>query len=248
MGIGELLAAFRQQPAQPAQAAQAAAPNMQAQGGPSAIPAGTPPNPGADPANQNLNTAPASPLDQFKDLWQTNPANTAATPDLNAPVFNVDPVKLFDAAKKIDFTRSISPEIVQKALSGDAEAFSAAINAAVQQSYAQSSHLTTQMIEQALKQNNTKITGLLPSAFKSLQVNEGLSANPAFQHPAAKPIVEALQAQFTKQYPHASAADIQKYALEYLNGFAQAVSPAPAPEPTAADRSAQDWSKFLDTP
>src|SRR5436309_239975 len=66
--------------------------------------AGTAPN-GSLPTGSTTPAANASPLDQFSDLWNTDP--NAATK--GQPLFNVNQEQLLAAARTQDFKRFITP-------------------------------------------------------------------------------------------------------------------------------------------
>jgi hypothetical protein len=186
-------------------------------------------------------------------LWQTDSTKAAANAanDLSAPLFKIDPAKLQASASKIDFTKSVPPELITKALGGDAQSFLQVLNLVAQQNYLLGTHLTTNMIDQGLAKNNDRFTNSLPATFKNLQVNENMSVNPAMNHPATRPLFEAVHAQFTKNYPMASAAEITAHAQNYLQNIAKVITDAnPAQvDPNAKKAPAEmDWSVFLDNP
>lgn len=193
------------------------------------------------PANENV-----SPMDAFKDIWQT-PSDTNVDTTLPSNMFAaVDPAKMLESARKVDFAKTISPEVLSKITAGGpeaAQAFAAAMNDVSQRAYAQSSFAATKIVEQALTKFEEGMNNRLPGQVKKLQVSESLrESNPALSHPAAAPIVEALQAQFTVKYPNASATEIRQMATDYLTGFAGAVLPKPAEKATPAS---EDWEGFF---
>ena len=193
------------------------------------------------PPEENL-----SPMDAFKDLWNT-PANQGVDTTLPANMFaGVDPAKMLEAARKTDFSKSIPPEVLAKITAGGpeaAQAFAAALNDVSQRSYAQSSFAATKIVEQALAKFEEGMNNRLPGTMKKLQVSESLrESNPALSHPAAAPIVEALQTQFTAKFPNASATEIRKMATDYLTEFAGLALPKPAAQAVPAS---EDWDGFF---
>ena len=209
-----------------------------------APPAGFPPV--APPVDSTLPVVPPSPMDNFTSLWEPT-----ATPNVDrtlpANMFaGVDPAKMLEAARKVDFAKSISPEILAKITAGGpdaAAAFAAAINDVGQQSYAQSSFAATKIVESALKQFQEGLDNRLPQAIKKQTVSESIrQANPALAHPAAAPILDALQAQFSVKYPNATATELQEMSSRYLAGFADLATPKAAPAPVA---KSEDWDSFF---
>lgn len=213
--------------------------NAPQQNAPTATATPTPPVP-AEPA------VAVSPMDEFKSLWEPS-----ATPNVDgtlpANMFaGADPTKMLEAARKVDFAKSVPPEVLAKITAGGpdaAAAFASAINDVAQRSYAQSSFASTKIVEAALAKFQEGIEARLPGQVKNFQVRESLrESNPALMHPAAAPIMEALQAQLTVKYPNASVAELQGMASQYLTSFTTAAAPKPA---TQAVSASEDWDKYF---
>lgn len=217
---------------------------------PSTVPAatdGTAPNgtvPAGTPAAQN-----ADPLAQFSDLWQPN-----ASPTAPEPLINVDPKSLAEAAKKTDFTKMLQPEQLQAIAQGGegaVTAFAQALNQVAQGVYAQSAFATTKIVEQAVNKAREQFQADIPAHVKKLNVSESLrNENPAFSHPAASPILGAIEAQLTQKHPNASSGEIAGMAKQYLEQFANVVNaPKTAADAAAAAKTAKagetDWNDFL---
>jgi hypothetical protein len=185
-------------------------------------------------------------MDQFKSLWE--PATTPnVDTTLPANMFaGADPAKMLEAARKVNFAAQVPPELLAKITSGGpdaAAAFAQAINDVAQRSYAQSSFASTKIVEAALAKFQEGLDARLPSQVKRHQVSESLrESNPALNHPAAAPIMEALQAQLTVKFPSASARELQDMASAYLTSFTSAA--APKPKETAVSES-ENWGKFF---
>ena len=204
------------------------------------------PAPGQEP------NKPASPLDGFGDIWNTVKTEGA---DLNAPMFaGLDANKVMESARKVDFSRAVTPEQMQKIAGGGQDAvtaFAAAMNSVAQTVYAQSAMATTKIVEQALGTQQERYNANLPSMVKKLSVNEGIQAsNPLLTNPAVQPLVSALSEQLTRKNPNASSAEIQQQIGDYFSALGGAFAPK-APE-TAESRqaarlaaSATDWDEFL---
>jgi hypothetical protein len=204
----------------------------------------------ADPANPNVpansNPAPAEGLDKFNDLWK--PAESPAGQQAD-PMFNVDPKQLMDAARKIDFAKVIQPAQLQAiSQGGDAavQAFAAAMNQVAQTVYAQSAHATSKIVEQAINKSQDNMRSELPQHIKRQTVSESLRAeNPALTHPAASPILGALEQQMTQKFPNASSSEISKMAQEYLVSFSKAMQKPEATPTTSSGSKDADWSAYL---
>ena len=210
-------------------------------------------NPTVPDAAQTQNTteptAPASPMDQFNELWQPNAIDPAA----NQPLINIDPKALADAARKTDFAKLIQPELMARVQAGGEDGSNAMmqmLNQVAQGVYAQSAFATSKMVEQAVAKAREQFNSDIPAHVKKLQVSDTLrQENPVFNHPAASPILGAVESQLTVKYPNASASEITTMAKQYLEGFANAVQ-APAQAAAAAisakTKASQetDWSNF----
>ena len=210
-----------------------------------AVPNAPAPAPAVTPAVQATPAVEVSPLDSFKTLWEpVNTPNVDGT--LPANMFaGADPAKMLDAARKVDFAKSISPELLAKITSGGpdaATAFMAALNDVSQRSYAQSSFASTKIVEAALAKIQEGLDSRLPGQIKRHQVSDTLrESNPALQHPAAAPILDALQSQLAVKFPNATVNELRDMAGDYLNKFAGLASP----QKTAATKPTEDWDKFF---
>lgn len=219
-------------------------PNTNVANTPGAAPNGVVP----DNVNQNPADPNASQLDNFGNLWQPNDT-TGQEPQ---PLINVDPKSLAEAASKTNFVKMISPEQL-KAISeggeGAMQAFAQAMNKVAQGVYAQSAFATTKIVEQAVAKAQERFTSEIPNHVKKLQVSESLrSENPALNHPAASPILGAIESQLTLKHPNASSAEITNMAKQYLEQFATAINKPKAQKQAEQDNKANagmDWSTFL---
>lgn len=195
---------------------------------------------------ENKVDANMSPLDDFKALWE--PVTTKEVDGtLPANMFaGADPAKMLEAARKVDFAKSVPPEVLAKITAGGPEAaaaFAAAINDVAQRSYAQSSFASTKIVEAALAKFQEGLESRLPSQIKKHQVSDSLrELNPALTHPAAAPIMEALQSQFSVKYPNATTNELRDMASDYLTKFAGVITP---PKKEAKTPVSEDWDKFF---
>lgn len=241
---------FRQAPVQTVAApAQAAAPT------PGQIPT-TPTavaNAGAGDAPLSAANPPAvaaadvkSPLDEFAELWK-NPA-TGATPNTPAPMFNLDPTKLLEAAKRIDFSNAVTPEQLTAISKGGEEAtaaFVSAMQGVAATTLMHSAVTTGNMVEKAVNQAKTDWIKDVPGLVKGLNLREATATeNPGLSHPAMKPVVDALQSQFQVKFPQASTTELRGMVSKYLDGMAGVLKPA-TKSTGASSQGGNDWEKFL---
>lgn len=205
----------------------------------------TDPNNPASPVTPVVPVEPESPLDSFKDLWQTAPV------DPNAPVAPTGPVALNPedvqkAVAKADFSQFVTPEqlaAISEGGEGASTAFLAAMNAVGRQSLAQATlvnnKLNAKNIEDALAAHMAK----LPDMIKSQASTDHLkTSNPLFDNPAVKPVIEATHAQLAIKFPNATNAELTKMTHDYVTAMGQSFAP---PAPVPASEQGQDWDVFL---
>lgn len=236
-------AAAQQQPAPAAQAAPTPGqipPNGGANGAPAP---GTAPN-GTVPGDGTPGKPASSPLDNFTDLWQNAPTD----PTQPQNIFKIDQKKLIEASQRLNFTNSITPEQLAAITAGGEaaqKAFAEAMNAVAQGVYAQSAFATGSIVEQALKRAQEQQDARLPSMIKSMNVRESLQQeNPIFSHPAAAPLIQAIQQQLTVKFPGATAAETKEMAMSYLQNFAEGVTPKKV-DTAATTKGEPDWEKLM---
>lgn len=230
------------------------------------VAAATPTTPGNIPAanlnpadSSNPNTPAASTeamnkgtevsqLDQFKDLWNTDP--NAPKPADTSIFAKVTPESMQTSAKKNDFMKTVTPEQMAAINAGGEGATAAMLSVMqgmAQKGFGDSAFTATKLIEQALAKQQENFMAALPGIIKSQTVTENLrTSNPIFSHPAAAPVLDVFKQQLLVKHPNASAAEIQTMANSFLESFANAANP---PKQTAAQKAASanevDWDSFL---
>lgn len=236
---------FRQQANQPAAPAPAVGNNMQGQPAQQTQHSQqTAPN-GVVPEGSATAPAPASPMEQFKDLWQP------PKPEEGAPeTFSPDPAKIMEAAGKVDFTKILNKDALAKVQAGGEEAVQAMavlLNQTAQAVYGQSTVAASKIVEQALSQAEQKFASRVPTLVNQKAAQAKLlSANKALANPAVAPIVTLIQEQLAAKYPNATSDELAEMAGEMMKGAANVF--APAPETSAPDKGKKaddDWSDFL---
>lgn len=198
------------------------------------------------------------PLAPFADLWdapkaESDPGNTPNDPNKVAPKSPDFAV----AAKKLDFSRLVHPDLATKALGGDTTAFNQILNTIGQAGFAAAGKMTEGMIAKAIKDSRTEIDSSLAGRFKELAVSNTRSKNPNLQHKAVKPMVEAIKLQISQKFSDASPEEIQTKAEEYVSAMLAAVNSGsasdtdnPETDPLKEKAKAQatgtyDWDKFV---
>jgi hypothetical protein len=165
----------------------------------------------------------ASPLDEFKDIWQPNETKPEGG-EQGKPAGDGKPAKpqglnYGEIAKRIDFARLIPQELLTKATSGDAAAFAQVINSVSQATFAASMKMANDFAARSGKDLETRITGSLPEHFKKFSLSDSTPKNPTLSHPAVRPMVEAIKAQLAMKFPEATTADLNQKAEQYVGAM-----------------------------
>lgn len=166
-----------------------------------------------------------SPLENYADLWAPNKDNPTgnAKPTLT-PALQVEPNKIMEVARTLDFTKGIDPELLTKATSGDGAALVALINGAAQNAYAQGALATTSIVRNAFTiQEDNFNTKVMPNILRQHSISNEVSKLSLSDNPATAPMLQMLESQFSSKYPTASPAEIRRHAETYLSGMAEEI-------------------------
>lgn len=193
-----------------------------------------------------------APLANFAELWKIEPKDMPRDPvTALSPNFKIDPAKVAEAARSVDYARLIPQDLMAKALSGDANSMGAMLNTVVQAATANAGMSTAKIVEAALANQAQQFASILPQEVRKLQVSQAVvQDNPIFSNPAAAPMLDGLKAQFSAKYPTATPQQISDYTKQYLSDFIRAAG-GTMPDPnvaaaTAANKTAEpNWENFF---
>jgi len=233
-------AAQQQQPAQPAQTAATA--------GGGAGPASQqqqPANPQAAPsamtgqAAQPAAGGPENPLDSFVDIFkprQQDP-NAPKPPTLNDPILGqLDPNAFKQQVSQANFAAAIPQETIQKAISGDPQAFADAINTAAREAFAAAAQLSHGLVEHGARTAAERVNSSLDSRIRNFQIKAQNTSHEALGHPAVVPMLNAVKMQIATSNPTLTPEQVQQQAETYFTQMADVLT---APKRQAADQSAK---------
>lgn len=188
---------------------------------------------------------PDSPLDAYKELWDTAPTDPnkpSATPAA------LDPAKLQELVGKADFTNTVTPELMTAIEAGGEGATAAmmqVMNLVAQQSMVQSTLAGNKLLETKIKSVEDNQAAIVAEAIRKQMLNNNLvEANPVFSNPAVKPVIEAVQAQLAEKNPNATPAELTVMAQNFVTTMSESLNP----NQQSADANvakADDWSKFV---
>jgi len=189
-----------------------------------------------------------SPLAEFANVWDTVPSDGK---DDSAPM-QIDPTKLQEAVLKADFSKQITPEILAKIAEGGEGAVQAtmqAMNSVGQQVMMQSTLATNKMIDQAVAKAVTTQQSKIPELLAKQNLSNSLKdANPVFNDPAVKPVIDAVANQLQSKFPQASTTELTAMAEKFALTMGEALNPGAAVTTGANSIPAdQDFSNFLDS-
>ena len=218
-------------------------------------PAGQPPAggqaaPEGQQQQQQQQTAPASPLDAFAGLWQTQQQQQKVDP-LSAEVIPMGAEQLQALQQRVstvNFLSGVKPESIAAALGGDQAAFVSVLNSAVQAAMLQSVRVNNTMLNAAVNQRTADIMKALPGnvqqALTSNQLRQDL---PIFNHPAAAPMLAALEQNLLTNQPGITPAQASQVARDYLQNFAAELNGGSSKTQTPSSNSPAgiDWSKMF---
>lgn len=192
-------------------------------------------------------------LDAFKDLWNNDAGDKEGGEEKEfdpSSSLNIDPAAIQKAVAEIDFSQVMDKDTVAKiAEGGDGAqaAFATSMNSLAQHVFSQSMIANATLVKQALSQS----TGAFDSRAQQLMRQDKISStvkdsNPAFKHPSAAPIVEAMQSQLSKKYPTASPQEISEKATQWFGEFASEIQ-APERKKKESQKKADepDWEAFF---
>lgn len=193
-----------------------------------------------------------TPLANFTDLWKIDANNKPVDPVAAlSPSFNIDPVKVAEAAKSIDYSKLIPPDVMTKALGGDATAMAAMLNVVNQAATANAGMNTAKIVEAALANQAQAFMKILPEEVRKNQINmQIVEDHPIFANPQAAPLVAGLKDQFATKYPTATPTQISEFTANYLTDFVKAMGgtmpdPSVAAAKIVAEKGQQDWGNFF---
>lgn len=164
-----------------------------------------------------------SPFAEFEKMWDPKvPVNGEV---LDGPIkFQIDPGKVQQSARNIDFTKQITPALLAQIKAGGEGATDAmlqAMNEMAQTVFAQTMMANTKVLESGLESSHQRSQKTLPDQIRKQNIGATLREdNPLFSNPATAPMLQMLESQLTSQFPNATGAEISAHARKYLSTFA----------------------------
>lgn len=183
---------------------------------------------GGQPANNEPKPDPLnSHLEEMARVWQ--PATTAdgkplppqADP-LAQPLFQFKPDDVKKAASNLDFTSNLNPELVTKALGGDAAAFLECLNGVAQTAFTAQTLNMGNVLNDGFNRHGRAIDAALPTRLRNHAVATARSEDPILSSPALVPVIQTMKTFIAAQQPGLSPEQIQAAAENYVKGIGAA--------------------------
>jgi hypothetical protein len=186
-------------------------------------------------------TQPLDPFAAYQDLYTASNENST-----EAPSFKLDGEKLKGVVDAQDFAKDLPPELLQKAMSGDATAFMQALNHVGRNAYKSSlehgSTLTDKFVG-ATREYDSKGLG---SKIRDQNVSDSLASIPGYSNPVAQQELSRVAKLLAQKHPDAPAADIAAEARRYLATLGDNLNPeSKTNQQQKAKASEVDWDSFM---
>ncbi len=229
------------------------------QGGPAMQQVNGPANPAANPANMGTGAAPApaggpipgtaSSLDSYVNMFKPKPAdpNAPKAPTLQDPILGpMDPSAFRQQISTANFASGIPAETIQKAVSGDVNAFSEAINLAAREAFAAAAQLSHGLVEHGSRTAAERLNGTLDSRIRNFQIKTQNTNHEALSHPAVAPMLNAVKMQLATSNPQLTPEQVQQQAEAYFTQVADVLTaPKKAATQAANTPKEMDFSSYL---
>jgi hypothetical protein len=188
-------------------------------------------------------------LDQWAQLFTSEAPKPAADGNkTEAPdPFAISPEALAKAASGINLSQVVTPELAQKALGGDPNAFTEAINKSSQMTFMMAYQAAMQAVKAAMDNRFQDFQSKMPDTFKKLSVDATLQGDPLLSNPALKPVVDGLRSQILSKHPDATPQQLQQAISEYFKAVGISLKPEKASDTKDAAKPSNgiDWDNFL---
>lgn len=188
------------------------------------------------------------PLAAYSKLWDNSSNGNPSAP----PSFVLDPKVLKEASGSIKFTEGLDPELMQRATSGDMNAFMEVINAVAQNTYRTSLEHGSTLTDRFVGARSQYDSKQFAPQVKNQLVTQELSSIPNYSHPAVRKQVDMVAEGMQRQNPDASPAEVAKMVKDYFQAVMMATGMAPQNSGAnngqgqgASATPSTDWAEWL---
>lgn len=183
-----------------------------------------------DDVNAGASRQGASPLDRYVEIQDnSNSGDAAAKKSQSAKAdqqlqedkdfFDTLSMQtLQERISKSDFTKSLDQELVQKALGGDAQAFSQVLNTSMQQAVAMATFGGAKLAGVGVGQRLDRFRSDLPNQLRERDIQNSWESDKdsILSHPSVVPLREAAVQMLRKQHPNANPQELKSKTEQYF--------------------------------
>lgn len=211
------------------------------------------PNNNADPTKGKGQD---SPLDEFTGFFKmpVDDKGNPVVPDdpLAKPIVSVDQKALREAVGKTNFAANLNPELLQKALGGDAQALMQAMSQVAQNAVTASLTISANMQEQAFQTHTQRFKEALPGQVRGVQISQAAPKNSQLSHPAVAPVYESIKMVISQTNPHLSPDRVNEIAENYLQTMSNSLQGDKTPQSGSGGQGGKpaeiDWMATMGLP
>jgi hypothetical protein len=158
----------------------------------------------------------------------------------------MDPSAFRQQISTANFASGIPAETIQKAVSGDVNAFSEAINLAAREAFAAAAQLSHGLVEHGSRTAAERLNGTLDSRIRNFQIKTQNTNHEALSHPAVAPMLNAVKMQLATSNPQLTPEQVQQQAEAYFTQVADVLTaPKKAATQAANTPKEMDFSSYL---
>lgn len=197
----------------------------------------------SDQSANNPSKTDENPLDTYQKVFD----NAAKDSNIQAPSFSLDPKVIGDVSSKMDFTKGVSPELVQKANGGDASAMFQLMQEIGRNSYRAAIEHTTKLTDTHLGQRAEFDSKQVQRGVKKQLTSDALASTANLSHPLVKAELNKIAERFANsaEYADASPKDIAEAAKAYFNEIHAAFNPPAKTKEEERASGEVDYMKYL---
>ena len=141
-------------------------------------------------------------------------------PTGDEPFFNMNSEKFNEAVGGMNFIPESAKESLEAVMAGDLKQLPALLNAVARNGYMQQTQLSQSMMEDLGKNAMARMRSSLPETLKNHSTESTVfGSNEQFNHPAVKPVVQALAGQVLKKWPNATPQEVQQKVTELMKSM-----------------------------
>ncbi len=169
-----------------------------------------------DPNNAAGKTA----ATKYEEIWKQEMTPVVS----DKPVFSMDQAKFSEAVAGMDFTKSVPPELMQKALAGDAQSLMGLLNRVGQNAFSAATISSRDMVEHANKKAGGSLEQQVKEAVRIALSEQNLTkANSSFSDPLVTPLLKEINGRLRSKFPEASPEELANQSQQMLMQIANKI-------------------------